>query len=76
MLTRRRIQLGLAVLWLLDGALQLQPFMFTGGFAHDIIRPAADGQPGPVAASVHLAADLVAAHPVLVNLLIAVVQLA
>lgn len=76
MLTRRRIQQGLAVLWLLDAALQLQPFMFTGGFAHDVIRPAAEGQPGPVQVSVHLAADVVAAQPVLVNLLIALVQLA
>jgi hypothetical protein len=32
--TRRGVQVWLGVLWLLDGALQLQPFMFTANFAH------------------------------------------
>ncbi len=38
--TRRGLQLALAALWLLDGALQFQPFMLTRGFAHDVIAPA------------------------------------
>jgi hypothetical protein len=29
---RRKLQLGLGVIWLLDGILQLQPFMFGKGF--------------------------------------------
>ena len=36
-LTRRNLQIALGVLWLLDGALQLQPFMFTTGFSNDIL---------------------------------------
>ncbi|WP_037606777.1 hypothetical protein [Streptacidiphilus rugosus] len=65
--TRRHIQIVLGVLWLLDGALQLQPYMFTSGFAHQIIDPAATGQPAAVAASVHWAAHLIAAAPALMN---------
>ncbi|MFC4035807.1 hypothetical protein ACFO3J_30695 [Streptomyces polygonati] len=74
-MTRRHIQIILGVLWLLDGALQLQPFMFTSGFAHQIIEPAATGQPAAVAASVHWAAHLIAAAPVLTNTAFALGQL-
>ncbi len=43
--TRRVLQYTLGALWLLDGALQLQSYMFTKGFANQIIAPAAAGQP-------------------------------
>lgn len=76
MVTRRGLQLALASLWLLDAGLQLQPYMFTRGFAHDVVRPAGDGQPAPVAASVHFAASLIGSHPVLTNAVFAIVQLA
>ncbi|MFC1415831.1 hypothetical protein [Streptacidiphilus cavernicola] len=65
--TRRHLQIALGVLWLLDGALQLQPYMFTEGFAHQILDPAATGQPAAVAAAVHWAAHMIAAAPVLLN---------
>ncbi|SEM18317.1 hypothetical protein [Streptacidiphilus jiangxiensis] len=74
--TRRHIQIALGVLWLLDGALQLQSYMFTSGFAHQIIDPAAAGQPVGVAAPVHWAAHLIAAAPVLTNTVFALGQLA
>jgi len=74
--TRRGLQLALAWLWLLDAALQFQPFMFTRAFSHDVIGPAGDGQPAPVAASVHFAVTLIATHPVLTNVVFATVQLA
>lgn len=74
--SRRGLQLALAWLWLLDAALQFQPFMFTRAFGHDVIGPAGDGQPAPVAASVHFAGSLVATHPVLTNVVFATVQLA
>lgn len=75
--TARRLgQLALAALWLLDAGLQLQPFMFGRGFAQQVITPSGAGQPAPVSASVHLAASLVAAHPVGWDLLFAAVQLA
>jgi hypothetical protein len=65
----------LGVLWILDGALQLQPFMFGRGFAEQVIAPAGDGQPRFVASGVHWAADLVASAPVAWDLVFAVVQL-
>ena len=45
---RRHLQIALGVLWLLDGALQAQAFMFTRGFAVHVIAPAGQGQPGVV----------------------------
>ncbi len=76
LVTRRRLQLALALLWLLDGALQLQPFMFTRGFAHHVIAPSAAGQPAVVAAAVHFSASLIAGHPVFWDVVFATAQLA
>jgi hypothetical protein len=75
-ITRRGLQLALAALWLLDAALQFQPYMFTRAFAHDAINPAGDGQPVFVAAPVHFAGHVIAAHPVAINAAFALVQLA
>jgi hypothetical protein len=75
-LTRRRLQVALGCLWLLDGALQLQPFMFTLGFAHQVIAPAAAGQPAFVGGAVRWSASLIATHPALYDALFAAVQLA
>lgn len=75
-ITRRHLQLVLAGLWLLEAALQLQPFMFTTGFARQVVEPMAGGQPGLVALPLHLAARLIAAQPVLANAVFAGVQLA
>ncbi|ROR46381.1 hypothetical protein [Kitasatospora cineracea] len=74
-ITRRQAQVVLGLLWLLDGALQLQPFMFTTGFAHQIIAPAGDHQPAAVADPVHWAAHLIAAAPLPLDLLFAATQL-
>jgi hypothetical protein len=71
----RRLQTALGLLWLLDGALQLQPFMLGTGFARRIVDPAGDGQPQLVAAPVHWAAHVIAAHPVAWDVPFAVVQL-
>ena len=73
--TRRQLQLGLGCLWLLDGGLQLQPFMFGTGFATQIISPAGDGQPEIVFAPVHWAARVIAAHPVAWDVPFAAIQL-
>jgi hypothetical protein len=75
-LTRRGLQIALGFLWLLDGALQLQPFMFTHGFASQVIAGAGQGQPGFVSGGVNLAAGLVGSHPVLLNAGFAAAQLA
>lgn len=74
--TRRTLQLVLAVLWLVDGALQCQPFMFTRGFAQQVLVPAATGLPSPVASLLHTATSVVVAHPVAANAACATIQLA
>ncbi len=43
------LQIALGLIWLLDGALQFQPFMFTRGFVTQIILPSSQGNPGWVA---------------------------
>jgi copper(I)-binding protein len=74
-ITRRGLQIALGIVWLVDGALQLQPFMFGSGFASQVLAPAADGQPGWVAAGVRWAAGVVGAHPAPWNTVFALVQL-
>jgi hypothetical protein len=72
---RRRLQLLLAGLWLLDGVLQLQSVMFTRQFPAMLAESAA-GQPGVVAAPVTWAARLIAGHPAPANAAFAAVQIA
>jgi hypothetical protein len=74
-LTRRGLQILLGLVWLLDGALQLQPFMLGTGFATQIVAPAGNGQPHLVAGPVHWAASVIAAHPVAWDVPFACVQL-
>jgi hypothetical protein len=52
----RNLRLALGILWLLDGALQFQPYMFTRGFVNDVIVPAARGNAAFVAQpAIHVA---------------------
>ena len=74
-MTRRRLQIALGLLWLLDGVLQAQPFMFTSGFATEVVAPAGQGQPDIVAAPVHWVSTVIAAHPVPWNGAFAAIQL-
>jgi hypothetical protein len=71
-----RLQVALAGLWLLDGLLQLQPYMFTRSFATQTIAPTAQGNPGWVAHPVTWAAGLIQNHAIAVNTVFALVQLA
>lgn len=74
--TRRGLEIALGVLWLIDGALQFQPFMFTKDFFAGILGMAAMGLPGPVT-TVNLGiGDLLIAHPVLFNAIFATLQVA
>jgi hypothetical protein len=41
----RDVQISLGALWLLDAALQLQPFMFTADFARQVLAPSGQDQP-------------------------------
>jgi hypothetical protein len=74
-ITRRHLQVALGLLWLLDGALQAQPFMFTRGFATQVIAGAGHGQPGFVSAPVDWLSTVIAAHPVLWNMPFVWIQL-
>jgi hypothetical protein len=74
-LTRRHLQIALGILWLLDAVLQMQSFMYTRGFAEQVIAPAGQGQPGFVSAPMHLASTVMAAHPVAWNASFAAIQL-
>ncbi len=72
--TRRRLQLALAAVWLLDGILQFQPFMFTKDFATQVLAPTAQGNPAPVAHPITWAAGIVAHHPGGTNAAFATIQ--
>jgi hypothetical protein len=71
---RRALQLALAALWLLDGVLQYQSFMFTRAFGQ-MIGATASGNPSAVAAPITWNAHLVEHHIMLLNALFATVQL-
>jgi hypothetical protein len=72
--TRRGLQIALGLIWLLDGALQFQPYMLRTSFARDVIGPVAAGQPQFVAGPVHWAANIIAAHPVAWDVPFATIQ--
>jgi hypothetical protein len=71
---RRVLQLALAAIWLLDGVLQYQSFMFTKAFGQ-MIGGTSSGNPGVVAHPINWNATLVEHHLVLVNALFATIQL-
>jgi hypothetical protein len=72
---RRNLQLCLGGLWVLDGVLQFQPFMFSSGFAARILAPAAGGNPRVVAAPITWVAGTVGHHPGWANAAFASIQL-
>ena len=72
---RRRVQLALAALWLLDAVLQFQPYMFSKAFATNVVGSAAAGNPGIVAGPISFAAGVIVHHPALYNSLFASMQL-
>ncbi|HEX4108380.1 MAG TPA: hypothetical protein VHX88_09620 [Solirubrobacteraceae bacterium] len=46
--TRRGVQIALGAVWLLDGLLQFQHFMYTHTFVTSVLEPNAQGQPGVI----------------------------
>lgn len=74
--SRRGVQVALGLTWLLDGALQCQPSMFTRSFALGTLAGAGQGQPGWVAHSVADMARFLAPHMAAWNVLFALTQLA
>jgi hypothetical protein len=71
---RRRLQLALGALWLLDAILQYQPVMFTRAFSQ-MLAATAEGNPAFVSRPILWDAHLVGQHLVLLNTAFATVQL-
>ncbi len=73
---RRMLQLGLGLIWLIDAALQFQPFMFSRAFPAQIMAPTATGVPGVLGESMTGMAHFVEPHIAAWNTLFALTQLA
>jgi hypothetical protein len=71
---RRALQLGLAAIWLLDGVLQYQSFMYTKAFGQ-MLAGTAQGNPSVIARPITWDATLVEHHLVLLNTIFATIQL-
>jgi hypothetical protein len=70
----RRLRLALAAVWLLDAALQCQPFMFTKAFGQ-MLAGSAQGNPPVIADPITWSAGVIAHHPAATNAVFATVQL-
>jgi hypothetical protein len=71
---RRKLQLALGVVWLLDGVLQFQPFMFGKGFPQ-MLAGSAQGNPAVVARPIMWSATVIGHHVVALNAVFAAIQL-
>jgi hypothetical protein len=72
---RRRLQLVLAGIWLLDGVLQFQAFMFSKGFSQ-MLGATAAGNPAVIADPINWSAKIIAGHPTATDAIFAVIQVA
>jgi hypothetical protein len=68
-------QVILGLIWLIDGILQFQPYMFGKKFITGVILPNADGQPGIVATPITWVAHLIEPHVALFNGFAATLQI-
>src|SRR6516225_4776921 len=71
---RRKLQLALGVIWVLDGILQYQPSMFTTSFP-GMLAESARGNPAVVATPITWSANLIDHHVAVLNAVFATVQL-
>jgi len=72
---QRRLLICLGLLWLLDAALQYQPFMFGPGFVTSGIEPATAGNPAALVGSVMWASHVMLRHIAVFNAMFASIQL-
>lgn len=72
----RLAQILLGLIWLVDGALQFQPYMFGKTFITGVIDPNAVGQPGIVADPIIWIAKLIEPHVGVFNAFAATLQVA
>jgi hypothetical protein len=75
-ITPRTIQVLLGLIWLLDGALQFQPYMFSNNFLNQTIGSMAPGQPSVIGQPIVWIVSLF--HPIhgFMNVLFALTQVA
>jgi len=73
-ITRRHLEIALGVIWVLDGALQFQPYMFSNAFFSDMLGMANMGLPGPVSSGIYQVTRLLTMHPVIWNAVFASLQ--
>jgi hypothetical protein len=73
-LTRGGLRITLGLIWLLDGALQFQSFMYSKGFLKEVIEPSAEGQPAWIGHPILSAAHFAGHNLTLWNTLFALVQ--
>ena len=71
---RRKLQLALAGIWLLDAILQFQVFMFSKGFAQ-MLAGTGPGNPGFIASPISWAARIISEHGTATNAVFALIQL-
>jgi hypothetical protein len=69
-----RLRLALAAAWLLDAALQFQPFMFTGAFGRSLAM-SAQGNPRLISDPITWSAGIIEQHPAVTNAAFAAIQL-
>lgn len=72
---RRLLQLSLAAIWLLDGVLQFQPFMFTRDFSQQMLAGTAVGNPWVIAHPILWMNHAFAQHAAAVDTGFALVQI-
>jgi hypothetical protein len=72
--TQRTLQVVLGLFWILDAALQFQPYMFGKGFVNDTILVNASGQPAFIAAFITHIGHFISPDVAVWNTLFAVVQ--
>ena len=70
---RRMVQLALAGIWLLDGILQYQAFMFSKGFAQ-MLSATAPGNPWFIAGPINWVARIISEHGTSTNAVFALIQ--
>jgi hypothetical protein len=73
-ITRRGLRIALGLVWLLDGALQFQSFMYSRGFLTEVIEPSAMMQPAWIGRSIVSAAHFAGHDLALWNTLFGLVQ--
>ena len=74
--SQRTLQVALGLLWILDAALQFQPFMFARGFVDTYILANASGQPAVLGDLITNVGNFLAPDIEVWNTLFALIQLA